>query len=123
MKHHFPAAVFAVLALLLVLSACDRSPAALNVNDVKSDPGAYKGELHIAGVMAAVAESDAQIFGIMDITELQCTTPDCHKFLLPVRYAGKVPAMGDEVVVSGEFIQGGQIFAATDVKVRRNHKL
>ncbi len=114
---------FAALFALFVLTACDSGPKALNVNDVKSDPGAYSGELSITGIMAAVAQNDPQVFGIMDVSELLCTSPDCHKFLLPVRFEGQRPAMGDEVVVTGEFVYGGRLFAAKNVTVRRNHKL
>jgi hypothetical protein len=126
MKRHYYA-IFAALLLALVLAGCNQGAAssALNVNDLRSDPGAYSGELTVTGIMAAVSQQNPQIFGIMDKSELTCNNPDCHKYFLPVRFDGKRPAHGDEVVVKGSFIDvpGGKILAATSVNILRNHKL
>jgi hypothetical protein len=121
-------AAVAALILALALSACNQGTAAtsaLNVNDLRSDPGAYSGELTVTGIMAAVSQQNPQIFGIMDKTELTCNNPDCHKYFLPVRFEGQRPAHGDEVVVTGTFIDmpGGKILVAKSVNVLRNHKL
>jgi hypothetical protein len=120
-------AALAALVLALALSACNQGTAAstLNVNDLRSDPGAYSGVLTVTGIMAAVSPQNPQIFGIMDKSELTCNNPDCHKYFLPVRFEGPRPAHGDEVVVTGTFIDmpGGKILAADSVKFLRNHKL
>jgi hypothetical protein len=121
-------AALAALFLALVLSACNQgtaAPSALNVNDLRSDPGAYSGELTVTGIMAAVSQQNPQIFGIMDKTELTCNSPNCNKYYLPVRFEGPRPAHGDEVVVTGTFIDmpGGKILVAKAVNVLRNHKL
>jgi hypothetical protein len=121
-------AALAALFLALVLSACNQgtaAPSALNVNDLRSDPGAYSGELTVTGIMAAVSQQNPQIFGIMDKTELTCNSPNCNKYYLPVRFEGPRPAHGDEVVVTGTFIDmpGGKILIAKAVNVLRNHKL
>jgi hypothetical protein len=121
-------AALAALVFALALSACNQGTAAtsaLNVNDLRSDPGAYSGELTVTGIMAAVSQQDAQIFGIMDKTELTCNSPNCNKYYLPVRFEGQRPAHGDEVVVTGTFVDmpGGKILAAKSVNVLRNHKL
>lgn len=127
MNRKFRALFTLVLCILLLttLSACkDSTPAALNINDLRSDPGAFNGTLTVTGILGAYSQHDPQIFGIMDKTELQCTSPNCNKFYLPVRYAGgPVPAYGDEVVITGSFMPGTSLFAATDLKVVRNHKL
>lgn len=119
--------IVAVLFLALPLTACDKgaTSTALSVNDLRSDPGAFTGTLAVTGIMAAVSQQDPQIFGIMDKAELTCQSPNCKKFYLPVRFTGQRPAQGDEVVVTGSFIDadGGKIFAATAVDVMRNHKL
>ncbi|EPR33044.1 hypothetical protein dsat_0485 [Alkalidesulfovibrio alkalitolerans DSM 16529] len=98
---------------------------ALNVNDVAPDPLAYTGVITVTGIMAVVSQEDPSLFGIMDKSELQCTTPDCSKFYLPVSYQGSTPAVGDEVVVSGRFTQEGRgvIFVAETVKILRNHNI
>jgi hypothetical protein len=99
--------------------------AALNVKDVLSDPAAYSGTLTLAGITAAFSQHDGELFGIMDVSELQCTSPNCHKPILPVRFKEKLPAMGDEVRVTGEFRQmpGGFLFFAEKIAVVRNHNL
>ncbi|WP_305045700.1 hypothetical protein [Geoalkalibacter sp.] len=113
-----------LIVLLVSLSACsENAPAALNVNDLRSDPGAFNGTLTVTGILGAFSQHDPQIFGIMDKSELQCTSPNCNKFYLPVRFAGQVPGYGDEVVITGSFMPGSMLFAATDLKVVRNHKL
>lgn len=114
------ALAFATLALF----ACtEKGPSALSINDVRSDPSAYVGEITVTGIMGATAPRDPSIFGVMDKSELTCTSPNCNKYFLPVRYAGGIPQMGDEVVITGQFMPGGQLFAATSVKVLRNHPL
>lgn len=99
--------------------------AALNVNDVAADPAAFSGAITVTGVTAAFAPQDPSLFGVMDIKELQCTTPNCNKLLIPVRTAGQLPKLGDEVRISGSFSQvpGGYVFTAESIKVVRNHKL
>ncbi|RNC68360.1 MAG: hypothetical protein ED859_10565 [Desulfuromonadales bacterium] len=122
--------LYIVSALILAGSAlvgmtgCDKA-AAFNVNDVASDPAAYAGTITITGVMGGTSRMDPKVFGIMDLKELKCTTPGCNKVFIPVRSAGPVPALGDEVRVTGSFKTdaGGYIFAAEKVKVVKNHKL
>ncbi len=111
-------------AMLLSLSACqDSGPPALNINDLASDPGAFSGTLTITGILGAYSKNDPQVFGVMDKSELQCTSPNCNKFYLPVRYPGQIPAHGDELVITGSFVPGSSLFAATELKVVDNHKL
>lgn len=98
---------------------------ALQVNQVASDPSAYSGTITVTGIMAGTAPQDPSIFGMFDLKELQCTTPNCNKIYLPVRYQGTMPKPGDEVRVSGSFMQvsGSYLFSATDIKVVRSHKI
>ena len=98
---------------------------ALQVNQVAADPSAYSGAVTVTGIMAGTSPQDPAIFGMFDLKELQCTTPNCNKLYLPVKYQGAMPKQGDEVRVSGTFTQmgGGYIFSATNVKVVRNHKI
>ena len=98
---------------------------ALQVNQVAADPSAYSGTITVTGIMAGTDPKDTSIFGMFDLKELQCTTPNCNKLYLPVKYQGAMPKLGDEVQVSGSFlpISGSYIFSATNVKVVRNHKI
>lgn len=97
----------------------------LQVNQLASDPSAYSGTLTVTGIMAGTSSQDPSVFGIFDLKELQCTTPNCNKIYLPVKSQGTMPKPGDEVRVSGTFIRvgGGYIFSASNVKVVRSHKI
>jgi hypothetical protein len=97
----------------------------LHVNQVGADPLAYNGTITVTGIMAGVSNSDPSIFGIYDIKELQCTTANCNKLYVPVRYQGAMPKVGDEVRVTGSFskVAQGVVFTAEKIKVVRNHKI
>ena len=97
----------------------------LHVNQVGGDPLAYSGTITVTGIMAGVSTSDPGIFGIYDIKELQCTTANCNKLYVPVRYQGAMPKVGDEVRVTGSFnkVAKGIVFIAEKVKVVRNHQI
>ena len=97
----------------------------LHVNQVGADPLAYSGTITVTGIMAGISNSDPGIFGIYDIKELQCTTANCNKLYVPVRYQGAMPKVGDEVRVTGSFskVAQGIVFTAEKVKVVRNHKI
>ncbi len=98
---------------------------ALHVNQVAADPGAFSGTITLTGVTAGFSPHDPALFGVMDIKELQCTTPNCNKVLIPVRTVDKVPALGDEIQISGKFVSSpmGFVLTAESIKVVRNHKL
>lgn len=97
----------------------------LNVRDVGGDPLSFTGTITITGIMGGVSQQDSSIFGIMDIKELQCKTPNCNKQFIPIKYQGKQPVLGDEVKVTGSFVKTNNdlIFTAQNVKVIRNHKI
>lgn len=111
------------IAMAFILVGCD--PKALDVNDVAADPTAYKTQITITGIMAAVSPQEPSIFGIMDIKELQCKSQNCNKIIIPVRFRGTLPVRGDEVRLTGAFINqgGGYLFDAQKLKVVRNHKI
>jgi len=123
-KYTLGAAVFAAgLTLVFLLSGCDNK--AFNVNDIAADPSAFSGTITIAGIMAGVSPQNPNIFGIMDIKELQCKSQNCNKVFIPVTCQGTLPVRGDEVRLTGSFINkgNGYLFAAEKVKVVRNHKI
>jgi len=98
---------------------------ALQVNQVGADPSAYSGAITVTGIMAGTSPQDPRVFGMFDLKELQCNTPNCNKFYLPVKYQGAMPKLGDEVRANGSFIKtnGGFLFSASNVKVVRNHRI
>lgn len=113
------------LALALAFGCAKQEEAAtLNVNDIGPDPAAYVGKMTIIGI-AAVYSPDAGIFGVMDRKELQCQSPNCNKSIVPIRFQGPRPSIGDELLITGSFQKTprGYLFDAEAVKVVRNHKL
>lgn len=98
---------------------------ALSVNEVASDPAAFTGTITVTGVTYGFSRQDPNIFGIMDVKELQCQSPNCNKLILPVKYQGQLPAGGDEISMTGSFVNagGGYLFAAEQIKVLRNHQI
>lgn len=125
MKRYFLAAAVcaAVITLLFTLVGCGSK--ALNVNDVASDPAAFKSAITLTGIVAGTSPQDPTIFGIMDIKELQCKTQNCNKVFIPITYKGTFPVRGDEVRLTGSFVNrgGGYLFAAENLKVVRNHNI
>jgi hypothetical protein len=115
----------ALIAVIVFVIVSQGGAKALNVRDVGGDPSSFSGTITITGIMGGVSQQDPSIFGIMDIKELQCTTPNCNRQFIPVRYQGRLPAVGDEVKVTGSFINvsGGYLFAAQNVRVLRNHRI
>jgi len=81
------------------------SPAgALDVNSVASDPSAYKGTIQVRGVVANVNTSDS-VFFLIDIREYKaCGVVTCASKFVPVRYAGALPKVREELVVTGEMV-------------------
>lgn len=119
------AVVVALVAAVVLVVVNLQDAKALNVGDVGNDPASYTGTITIAGVMGGISQQDPSIFGIMDVKELKCTTPNCNKVFIPVKYQGNLPVLGDEVRVTGSFVNLGQgmLFTAQNVKVIRNHKI
>ncbi len=119
------AAAVALGAVLSYALLSNGGGKALNVNEISSDPGAYVGTITVTGIMGGTSPQDPSLFGIMDIKELQCKTANCNKVFVPVKYQGKLPVAGDEILATGKFVNlpGGYLFAAENVKVVRNHKI
>jgi hypothetical protein len=118
--------VFIAAIFLLALAAgCKNETPSFQINDVASDPGAFEGPLTVVGITYGYSQSDATIMGVMDKKELQCTTPNCNKVLLPVKITGARPAIGDEVRISGSFSRepGGYLFHAEKMEVLATHRL
>lgn len=123
-KIFIAAALFVGIALAVVITT-KSSGDILHVNQVGTDPLAYSGTITVTGIMAGFSTSDPGIFGIYDIKELQCTTPNCNKLYVPVRYQGTMPKVGDEILITGSFLKDpkGVVFTAEKLKVVRNHQI
>jgi hypothetical protein len=112
----------AVVAVLSC-SGCGKETA-LQVNDVAPKPAGFTGTVTVTGVMAARSQEDQAVFGVFDTRELKRTPPDFNRLILPVRYRGQLPVPGDEVRVTGSFLNEGRgyIFSADKLKVLKHHK-
>lgn len=116
--------IMAVIAAGMAVGGCDKGTV-YGVNDVGSDPAAFTGTITVTGITAGVSPQDPTIFGIMDKKELQCSSANCKKIIMPIRCQGKLPVLGDEVRVTGSFSNDGRgyLFTAAKVKVVKNHKI
>jgi hypothetical protein len=126
MKKYLLAILGVALVMTVTVIALQQPKAqALGISEVAADPAAFSGTITVTGVTYGFSRQDPKIFGVMDVKELQCQSPNCNKLILPVRYQGQMPAGGDEITMTGSFVQadGGYLFAAEQVKVLRNHKL
>ncbi|HWI40813.1 MAG TPA: hypothetical protein VNX25_04940 [Verrucomicrobiae bacterium] len=125
MKKYLLIGVALAAGLAIAFTFANRGSAALNVNDIGADPGAYTGKLTVVGVTAGVSDYDPTLFGIFDKKELQCKSPNCNKLILPVKFGGQMPKQGDEVIVTGSFVKAasGYFLSGDNVRVVRNHKI
>lgn len=117
-------ALAAAMTMAVAVSGCRKNPG-LSVNEARANPALLEKTVTLRGVVGAHAPNDPNLFGLMDVSELSCNTPGCNKFFIPVRPEGALPALGAEVDVTGTLaeVPGGKIFAASKVKVVRNHRL
>lgn len=124
-KYLIISAALAVGVAVVFAFSRQNEPKALTVSEVGADPAAYSGTITVTGVMAGVYRQDPTIFGIMDVKELQCQTANCNKVIMPVKYQGPQPVLGDEIRLTGSLVNSGQgyLFVAQNLKVLRNHKI
>lgn len=119
--------VICILLFVLagLLTGCKDQNPVFQINDVVSDPGAYSKPLTLEGIVYAYSQSDSSIVGVMDVKELQCTTPNCKKALLAVKVSGTSLAIGDQIEATGsiEKESWGYILKANEIKVTAKHKL
>ena len=111
-------------AIAFAVNAC-RGSSGLGVNEIRNNPALLQGTVTVQGVVGGFSQQDPRIFGVMDLSELNCNNPNCGRFFLPVRAEGPPPKIGDEVRITGRLTEEpwGKVFAANKVHVVRNHRL
>ncbi len=95
----------------------------LSVDDIASDPSAYKGVITVTGVVADKSrfKIPVNVFLMVETSEAKiCKQTGCARFYLSVRHEGTLPKEWDEVNVTGSFVDGGRVFSATKVEVLRH---
>ncbi|HKL49134.1 MAG TPA: hypothetical protein VJ882_05715 [Desulfuromonadales bacterium] len=117
--------LLAAIVLLVMAVGCENDSQVLQVNDIASDPAAFSGSLTMVGIAYGYSRNDDTIVGVMDKKELQCTTPNCEKLLIPVKIKGDRPAIGEEIKITGSFTREpqGYLFHAEKIKVLGKHQL
>jgi hypothetical protein len=89
----------------------------LAVDDLRHEPERFEGEIRVFGVVGGTKASE-QMLGLIDKREVEaCGTTTCPEFLLPVRWRGPMPSVGDEVAVAGVLRKSpeGLVLEATGV--------
>lgn len=129
MKKGFSSLKFLTLSVLMIalaVFALACSDDGLSVSDVQHDPFAFAGEITVNGTVASFSPDNPNLFGVMDTGELmQCGRFDCGAWIMPTLYTGnQLPAIaqGDNVVLTGEFVNMGDMvtFQVSGVDVGNN---
>jgi len=93
--------------------------AALDVNSVAADPGAYHGAIKVRGVVAEVSPGQAS-FVLIDIREYKaCGVVTCASKFVPVHYPGPLPQVKEELAVLGEMASTPQGYVLEGQELQR----
>lgn len=129
------ATLVALVAAVALLGGCSSQSAAdaVGVNAVAADPGAYTGEITMKGVVQLV-DAEKSFINVIDVTEYEtcgltpCGSAGIIPLFMPTSgepspagsvYKGSLPALEEEVLVTGEIkdaADGSLIFDVTRVQ-------
>lgn len=125
MKKYLLIAVALMIGAGIAFGVAKGDAKTLHVNDIGADPTAFTGTITVTGLIGGFSQNDRTIFGLVDLKELKCSSPNCNKIIIPVRHRGEQPKVGDEIKVTGSFVTepGGFMFEAQKVKVVKHHKI
>jgi len=106
---------------------------ALTINDIRSDPLSFEGEIKITGIHAGTYQPDPAVFFVVDTEELMaCRNLGCGAFQLPAINMSDtpMPEVADEIDITGSWglyeVEGASgtekvdIFEVTKIDVKRN---
>ena len=82
-------------------------------------PEKYSQEVRVSGVVSQVVE-DAKILGLIDLEEFKdCNKVTCAKLVLPIRWEGTMPDVGQQLTSTGKIQKEGEryLFIANDLVV------
>ena len=91
----------------------------VHVDELAKNPGDFKGEIVLQGVVAGVKKSEG-VFGIIDSREFEsCGILTCAENILPIKFDGKAPGLKAVVQVTGQVVRGenGLIVEAKRVEI------
>jgi len=115
-----------LLALLVLsvfaapcLSSESDSIAEIGVRTLMKSPEKYSQQIRVSGVVSQVVE-DAKIVGLIDLEEFKtCNKVTCASLVLPVRWEGIMPEVGQRLTTTGKIKKEGDryLFIANDLVV------
>lgn len=125
MYQQLAAALVLSTALAFGIAGCQGDAKVVNVSEIGNKPEAFTGEMTVAGIMGGVSQYDKTVIGIMDVKEMECKSGNCQKLFIPVKVAGELPSVGDEVRATGQFRKypNGFLFEAKKIKVVKKHNI
>lgn len=115
-------AVLLAAGLALAMGSRPETPdqtGTLDVNSVAADPGAYKGDIRVRGVVADASPAEST-FVLIDIREYKaCGVVNCASTFVPVRYAGTPPKVKEELLVTGEMVSSSKGYVLAGKELQR----
>lgn len=91
--------------------------AEVGVRTLMKSPEQYSQQIKVSGVVSQVVE-DAKIFGLIDLEEFKtCNKVTCASLVLPIRWEGSMPEIGQKLTVTGEIKKEGEryLFIASEL--------
>ncbi len=86
----------------VAIAAESETGATVGVDQLMKQIDKYRGSVSIEGVVSAVSPKD-QMLSLIDTQEFKrCRVTTCATLTLPVRWAGAMPSIKDQVRVEGE---------------------
>jgi len=91
--------------------------AVVGVHALMKSPEQYSRQIKVSGVVSQVVE-DEEIFGLIDLEEFKtCKKVTCASLVLPIRWEGSMPKIGQQLTVTGEIEKEGEryLFIASEL--------
>lgn len=97
----------------------------VGVDQLMKNVDEFRGSIRVEGVVSAVSRTDHTL-SLIDKQEFKkCGIVTCASLTLPVRWAGSMPSVKDEVLVQGEVKQnrGKLIFEARELEATASQRV
>jgi hypothetical protein len=91
----------------------------VGVRTLMKSPEKYSKKVKVSGVVSQVVE-EAKILGLIDLEEFKdCNKVTCAKLVLPIRWDGNMPEVGQQLTSTGKIQKEGEryLFIANDLVV------
>lgn len=116
--------IFLTLLISSSLAATSFAAAAdqiaeVGVRTLMEAPEKYSQQVKVSGVVSQVV-AEAKILGLIDLEEFkECNKVTCANLVLPIRWEGTMPEVGQQLTSTGEIQKEGEryLFIANDLVV------